>query len=66
MSYAVLVLVCLITGVIAIAILCLVWHYLAPAHLRWVPQEDIEVVQTALFSGIIFSLLGSYVRDRVL
>ena len=57
--------VALVFSVIAIALLSLVWHYLAPAHMHWIADDALEKVGTVLFSGPLFVFLSLYIRDRV-
>ena len=64
-AFGVRALVVLIFLVIVAALLSLVWHYLAPAHMHWIADDALEKVGTVLFSGPLFVFLSLYIRDRV-
>lgn len=50
---------------IAVALVIVAWHYLAPATWHWMDEEALGTVTTVLFSGTLYVFLGLYVRDRV-
>lgn len=50
---------------IAVALVVVAWHYLAPAAWHWMDDEALGTVSTVLFSGTLYVFLGLYVRDRV-
>lgn len=50
---------------IAVALVAVAWHYLAPAAWHWMDDEALSTVSTVLFSGTLYVFLGLYVRDRV-
>ena len=50
---------------IAVALIAVAWHYLAPASWHWMDEEALGTVSTVLFSGTLYVFLGLYVRDRV-
>ena len=50
---------------IAVALVIVAWHYLAPAAWHWMDDEALGTVSTVLFSGTLYVFLGLYVRDRV-
>lgn len=64
-SIGVLCLVVLAFILVAVAFVCVTWHYLAPETYRWMSDRKLEVVSSILVSGPIFALLSSYVRDRI-
>ena len=55
----------LVFVLIGAALICLAWHYLAPPEWGWMPEDNMETITTALFSGTLFGFLGLYVRDRI-
>ena len=59
---AILMLIFLLIGA---SIILVVWHHLTPESWQWMNDEDLETVSTVLFSGILFTIIGQYVRDRV-
>lgn len=58
-------LVALMFILIAVALIAVAWHYLAPASWHWMDEEALGTVSTVLFSGTLYVFLGLYVRDRV-
>lgn len=64
-SVGVLCLAILVFILVAVALVCVAWHYLAPETHRWMSERKVEVVSSILVSGPIFVLLSTYVRDRI-
>lgn len=57
--------VALMFFLIAVALVVVAWHYLAPSAWHWMDDEALGTVSTVLFSGTLYVFLGLYVRDRV-
>ena len=57
--------VALMFFLIAVALVVVAWHYLAPSDWHWMDDEALGTVSTVLFSGTLYVFLGLYVRDRV-
>ena len=65
LAFCVNAILVLIFVLIAVSIICVVWHHLAPEHWQWMSGESMETVSTVLFSGTVFTIIGQYIRDRV-
>lgn len=55
----------LIFFLIAVALVCVTWHYLAPPSMHWMADDAVKTVSTSLFSGVLFMSFFLYLRDRV-
>lgn len=55
----------LIFLLIAAALICVTWHYLAPPGMHWMASDALETMRTSLFSGTLFTFFFLYLRDRV-
>ena len=58
----------MITVVVLTAIFAVAWHYLAPAKLAWLNEEQLRPVRSFLFSGSVLGTVGfvsNYLRQRL-
>lgn len=55
----------LIFFLIAAALVCVTWHYLAPPSMHWMADDAVKTVSASLFSGTLFMSFFLYLRDRV-